>query len=213
VKGKDVAIQRVQIHGTSAVHPVVTLQHYLVALHTEGAVNATLDMSVWLRRHATEQLLEGLVFGNGVVCTTVLKKILPPPLRPILAENFEPADCQNLHKYGPALVPCWRVAKGFEASRGAHVGQPPKEGKDCHAMLLVGYREHNGQLRLLLQNWWDKKQFVDVDEVYFNECSETTVFVTAPQKEFPKSFELTGDAFSISAADGSGVSGIGEPVG
>ena len=82
-----------------------------------------------------------------------------------------------------------------------------------HSMLVVGHRTERGKLRLLLQNWWRKKQFVEVDEEYFESCNEFGVmFVITPQTHFPPLLDVTGCPFSIGAADGAGVVGIGEPT-
>ena len=220
---EDVLIQRVQIFGHCAIHAPVTQQHYLVALHTRGETEQTLDMPQWLRKHASNEILEGIVFGHGVVGTTVLGQIL------VADEVYKcPAfdvshDCSTipgkLQQYGPGLVGSWRVASDFSESSGPHLGaapaEDPKKPDARHAMLVVGYRRTaQGQLRLLLQNWWREKQFVEVDEAYFYSCNTFFVtFVVTPQTHFPEAIDLTGDAFAVCAADGAGVSGVGEKAG
>ena len=65
----------------------------------------------------------------------------------------------------------------------------------------------------MLQNWWESKQFVEVDEEYFKTCNTyQVVFVVTPQTAFRADFDVTGDTFAVCAADGAGVSGIGEPT-
>ena len=75
---EEVLIQRVQIFGSSAIHAPVALQHYLVAMHSEGKTLQTLDMPQWLRKHASMRILEGVVLEDGAVCYTVLDEILVP---------------------------------------------------------------------------------------------------------------------------------------
>jgi len=214
---EDVLIQRVQLFGSCAIHAPVTMQHYLVALHTNGETEMTLDMPKWLRKHAKRAMLEGIVFENGVVSTTVLAQILVPDegsKRPRLEYAFTCTSIvEKMQQYGPGLVGFWRVASDFNKSVGSHVGAAPAEDvtnpDGRHAMLVVGHRRtKEGDLRLLLQNWWRKKQFVEVDEAYFNSCNECdVVFVATPQKYFPAAFDVTGDAFAVCAADGAGASG------
>ena len=80
-------------------------------------------------------------------------------------------------------------------------------------MLVVGYRRlSDGSIRLLLQNWWHDKQFVEVDEEYYNSCVNAPArFVVTPQKSIPFP-DLRSVAFSVSAVDGAGVCGIGMPT-
>ena len=221
VKDHDVAIQRVQIFGSCAIHTPVTLSHYLTALGTHGKVKRTLDMPLWLRKHASSEILEGIVFGKGAVSTAVLSSILipdPSAYCAITACTQIPSQLPSMmEKYGPGLVASWRVASDFYHP-GPHLGAAPVEipvKKDPrHSMLVVGHRcTEEGQLRLLLQNWWESKQFVEVDEEYFKTCNTyQVVFVVTPQTAFRADFDVTGDTFAVCAADGAGVSGIGEPT-
>ena len=44
-------------------------------------------------------------------------------------------------------------------------------------MLIVGFRIQDGKVRLLLQNWWLTKQFVEVDEDYLKSCLEGMILL------------------------------------
>jgi len=46
----------------------------------------------------------------------------------------------------------------------------------------------SGKSFFLLQNWWKKKQFVEVDEVYMKKCRPNIYFVETPQTKIPEEF-------------------------
>ncbi len=56
-----------------------------------------------------------------------------------------------------------------------------------HAMVMVGARRDaaSGQLFFLLQNWWPRKQFVEVDAAYLSACRALVYFVATPQPHMP----------------------------
>jgi hypothetical protein len=59
-------------------------------------------------------------------------------------------------------------------------------------MLLVGHREHNGESRFLLQNWWRSKPYVEVDLEYLESSGCSILFVKKPQSrmcDFPTNME------------------------
>jgi hypothetical protein len=56
--------------------------------------------------------------------------------------------------------------------------------EESHAMVLIGGRRVKGKLWLLLQNWWDDMQLVEVDADYFAGCQATLSFVAQTKKEF-----------------------------
>jgi hypothetical protein len=63
-----------------------------------------------------------------------------------------------------------------------------------HAMVLVGTRtDQAGKRHFLLQNWWAKKQFVDVDIDYMLHCKGKIYFVTTRQTHIPSKY-VTQDA-------------------
>ena len=186
VKGKGVLIQREQIHGTCTIHAPVTLQHYLVALHTKAAA-PTLDIPSWIRRHAKSRMLDGMLFGDGTHADVVLNRILVQP-----SDWFSClfADIpKNLKNYGPALLPWWGVASDF-SKKWKHLGHAPTDKPLLgHSMLVVGARNHSdGTVRLLIQNWWRDKQFLEVDEQYYSDCMHTSARFchhTATEDSFP----------------------------
>ena len=55
-------------------------------------------------------------------------------------------------------------------------------------MILIGCRTEETKNYFLLQNWWKKKQFVEVDEEYLKACSPTLFYVKTPQESIPNQF-------------------------
>lgn len=94
-------------------------------------------------------------------------------LRSVLEEGTtlvpgEPSTiAHKLTLYGPALVSqdChfhYGKPSGQKMVLSSHMFRLKLIG--YHAMVLVGHREDKGKRHFLLQNWWYKKQFVEVDE-------------------------------------------------
>ena len=78
-------------------------------------------------------------------------------------------------------------------------------------------RDSSRKMRLLVQNWWRKSQFVEVDKASYDSCMHTNayaIYVSTRQPRIPKKFSTTKDAFKISTVDSAGVAGVrGGPAG
>jgi len=72
-----------------------------------------------------------------------------------------------------------------------------------HALALVGHRQdETGRMFFLLQDWWKKKQFVEVDESYLNVSGATVYFIETPQTRVPPYFSThAGHFFELEALD------------
>jgi hypothetical protein len=80
-------------------------------------------------------------------------------------------------------------------------GKPQGEKVGRHAMVLIGAREEvipsKGVKRwFLLQNWWSKKQFVEVSDEYLEACEATVYFVKTRQTEIPSNFPIQHQSFA-----------------
>ena len=208
--GVSMLIQREQIFGTCAIHAPVVLQHYLVALANKGTM-PTVSIPRWIRKHAPSALLEGIIFGEGTNAYQVLNAILLP--------NSLPQTClfggilSVLRTHGPVLLPMWGVTDDFlHSDSWRHIGSTA-DFVGHHSMIVVGSRvnPNDGTVRVLLQNWWRNKQFIEVDEAYYSSCIAPwhAVYVTTPQPSIPASFDITNAVFSVSTVDGAGVSSAG----
>ena len=119
-----------------------------------------------------------------------------------------------MESHGPLLLPLWAVTEKFpKGDNCVFLGKcEPKPDCDHHSMLAVGHRRcaKSGSTRLLLQNWWRKKQFVEVGEAFYKSCMEAHAqYVMTPQRSIPASFDTTDAVFSVSTVDGAGVAGFG----
>jgi hypothetical protein len=218
VKGKRALIQREQIFGMCAIHAPVVMQHYLLAMASQGTWMGTLDIPLWIRRHAAPQMLEGVVFRNGVNSDQVLRSIIMDSSE--VGECYQYKDiAATLESFGPLLVPLWSVTPEFHGCQKWHYLGPTSTSSLFHSMLIVGYRTvEDGKskgVRLLLQNWWHSMQFVEVDEDYYKSCApfhnpSRPIYVKTPQVEAP-TYETTNAVFSVSTVDGAGVAGVGGP--
>lgn len=69
-------------------------------------------------------------------------------------------------------------------------------------MTLVGHRVAAGTSFFLLQNWWEKKQFVEVDANYLKASGAYFTFIETPQTAIPSSFSYTyGKYHELEAVD------------
>jgi hypothetical protein len=55
-------------------------------------------------------------------------------------------------------------------------------------MVLIGVQGTGEERKFLIQNWWKKKQFIEVSVDYFAACLPAMYFVKAPQTEIPGRF-------------------------
>jgi hypothetical protein len=113
-----------------------------------------------------------------------------------------------LKQFGPALITNFHVEDDF--IRGTRVifnGEPTFEtlhdSDRRHAMLLVGIRMDpvTGEWRLLLQNWWRNKQFIEVSLGYMAECEAKVYFIMTPQERMMSNVEHHSQNFAESTVD------------
>lgn len=69
-------------------------------------------------------------------------------------------------------------------------------------MVLVGHRKaEDGKQFFLLQNWWCKKQFVEVDKEYLVASGASITFVKTPQSGISSSFAIGSKYFELEMID------------
>jgi hypothetical protein len=98
-----------------------------------------------------------------------------------------------LNAHGPGLVSGFAVAKDFTGDDWQHLGKYEVEKfEGRHAMVLVGYRIFDGKKLYLLQNWWKKKPYIEVDVDYLLSSKATVHFIKQRQLkmgDYPTSME------------------------
>jgi hypothetical protein len=183
LKGKPHAyVERVQLSGLCYMHAPITLQHYLVAMSSNDAI-PMLDMAEYLKKHMSAEALERRIWDDeGGDSETFLKQILVKHPAPVFLtrcgqEELEP----YLISFGPALISGFEVEEAFDSGNWQHIGPMTTALKGEHAMVLVGMRKEGDATRYLIQNWWKKKAFVEVDGEYLSACGAYVNFVQTRQ--------------------------------
>ena len=182
-------VERVQLSGLCYMHAPVIVQHYLVAMHSHDAV-PMLDMAVYLKMHMSAEALERHIWLNkGGDSKVFLEKILIQDPVPVFDSVSAKHDLESsLCQYGPCLVSGFKVETDFNSSTWQHIGKKKIVSTGLHAMVLVGFRKQGNGIRYLLQNWWKKKPFIEVDADYLESCGAIAHFVKTAQDrmgEFP----------------------------
>jgi hypothetical protein len=88
---------------------------------------------------------------------------------------------RNLANDGFSAPTSTSTKSASESQDSGVAGNDMKKGKateDTHAMVLIGGRQDKKEnVWLLLQNWWDEMQFVEVSTRYFRESQGKLLFV------------------------------------
>ena len=194
-------VERLQLSGLCYMHAPIVMQHYLVAMNRSDDV-PMLNLAEFLKKHMSSSSLWGHILRNdGGESLPFLQSIIASPIRSeniisVLATHLPAQEnylAELLHLYGPGLVSGFLVRKSFDSSISKHHGTLENEeplGK--HAMVLVGYRRETGKLFFLLQNWWTKKPYFEVDAEYLAGAQAMIHFVKEKQTQmgqFPVNYE------------------------
>ncbi|KAI3639766.1 hypothetical protein MIR68_002080 [Amoeboaphelidium protococcarum] len=171
-------VERVQLSGLCYTHAPVILQHYLVAMFSDDAV-PMLDMAVYLKKHMSAIQLERRIwYDEGGDSQTFLKSILMQQPAPVLLPRAATDEIESyLKSFGPALISRFEVEEAFDSADWQHLGALTTALNGFHAMVLVGVRKEGDSMRYLIQNWWKKKAFVEVDGQYLLACGAAVHFV------------------------------------
>jgi len=202
IDSPETLVQRHQRSGLCYLHAPIVAQYYAVwktKLKQRGENPATkipnetehamIDLTAFILKYFEPKALENYIFqDNGGFSHDALERILQPGS---ILENYHVTNAPKfLAEHGPALVSNFAVYDDFrDQSIHKHYGKPMGKKIGGHAMVLVGTRtDSNNKLYLLLQNWWLKKQFVEVDVDYFKACGASLWFVATPQTQVPDTF-------------------------
>ena len=107
-----------------------------------------------------------------------LMHMVVAPLACMFVAYVEPYEkiLENLRKYGPALVAVNNLPQEFqrEGKLQYDVFPTSTEQGEGHAMLLVGIRKDKAnQIFFLIQNWWERKQFIEIRNDYLQQMAGT----------------------------------------
>jgi predicted RNA-binding protein len=181
LKGKDAYVERTQCSSLCYMHGSVVMQHLLVSMYRDEKVGMV-DITDYLRKHTNGEQLRNHIFLNaGGHSVEFLRSLLQLPNH----ETFEKPDVKSLEipelmeRYGPALVSSMEIWSCFyNQSLDVHTDSPQGTIVGYHSMVLVGYRQEGNEIRYLLQNWWQRKLFVEVNARYLRACGAILTFCT-----------------------------------
>jgi hypothetical protein len=159
-----------------------------------------LDMTKYMKKHmAARQLYNHIWENQGGDSFDFLQKILSDNLDDdddaveYTNRQLRKADlCQDLKNYGPGLVSGFHVSEEFkDMNVWQHVGKRANNFVGMHAILLIGYRifkveDGTMMIRYLLQNWWKRKAYIEVDIDFLASSRCQVRFITKRQSEIRK---------------------------
>jgi hypothetical protein len=193
-------VERLQKSGLCYMHAGVVVQHYLVAMGNDCEV-PMLNIAEYLKKYMSGDSLYDHIWNNkGGDSLGFLESILKekPRVGGIVSRytthGLRDDDLDRLLKrYGPGLVSGFAVAKDFDGSDWQHLGHYEVDKfEGYHAMVLVGCRVVDGKKRYLLQNWWKKKPYIEVDVDYLLSSKAAVHFIKKTQSgmgDYPTNHE------------------------
>ncbi len=179
--------QRVQESGLCYMHAPVVLQSYLISWNLRNAESSRecemLDMRRYiLENFSSKQRYNHIVTDEGGNSHDYLQKILIPGSKFFHVLSTDVINAALIQQYGPALIYQFQVYEDFkEPGRLSYLEEPTGECAGRHSMVLIGVREEGSRKVFLLQNWWRRKQFVEVSDAYLSACDARIAFVRTPQ--------------------------------
>lgn len=195
---KGTLVQRKQLSGLCYIHGPDVVQHYLVSKVLKEPAGM-IDISKLIRHTFDSKDLGKYIFQDvGGSSQKMLEHILTPDSI-VAAEATRYVDKARLLEVGPLLVSGFKVYNDFfEGDASSLSGKPKGDFRGLHAMVLIGVRvdDVSGVKKFLLQNWWPKKQFVEMDEIYLKCCGATLYYVETPQTHIPAAFPRTLSMFA-----------------
>ena len=196
VNNPAVCVQRYQRSKLCYLHAPSVVQYYAIEgyCRKHGLTNnhTMIDIAFHIKKNYDNKGLEKHIFDNdGGNSGKMLREILQPGSALKTVEDLD--DCEtvrrNLALYGPALVSNFMIHADFienDAVRKFYGSFPSgSESKGRHAMVLVGYKIVGETTVFLLQNWWLKKQFVEMDWEYLRSCEPKLIWVVTDQASIP----------------------------
>ena len=218
-------ISRVQLTGLCFLHAPLVALHYAINLIASESNNATVDITTALRHNFDDGILGSYLFADkGWWTQDIIEKVFEPdPGAPIprvldFSIQFPSSSAQsgrdysslhsNLVNYGVGIITTFDVDVAFwNASATSFSGTVLTKFIGGHSMVLIGVRfdEKVGQYYLLLQNWWNTLQIVEVRQDYASVNHAHLCFVETPQRAYRKNWRTVTFRSANSAAESAGV--------
>lgn len=202
-----VLCQRRQHSGLCYMHSAYVLHHYLLSMAQENEDTdkraAMVNLISFMRCSPSfsAQKLKDHIFDNKGGCSLAALQDLLLPRSKTLSYGFQHVTSQTFNKFGPGLVSSFTVLSEFrDGTNLVFHGDPVGEEVGQHAMVLIGVRPTSNEDNpaFLLQNWWDRKQFVETDLEYLEGSNTALSFVKTPQTKVRENLQLTFDYYAES---------------
>ena len=191
-----IMVIRKQKSGLCYLHAPVVLEHYLIAIATNGRSSSTYNIGKYEAHVLTGNHLKDFLLRDegGSSQNTLFElcelddadTILINIPSPTIAEAYSVVCEEILARVAqsPALVSSFVVHSDFLHSDTVSFSGIPSRGARAsntsrHSMVLIGGRKTaDGEYFFLLQNWWEGRYFIEVSAGYMHYCQASIRFVT-----------------------------------
>jgi hypothetical protein len=203
----------------SYLHAAIVLQQYLISMRSEAWSVPSLDLTAYRNAHADSDALYKFIMRNagGVAFEAIQHMTQTSPAdwtTPLTLATTRAGDeehharvtsiINHLKTLGPGLVsqfacddsPAGFVKSTTQVSFGRtdadiiDVSAGPKEKRQYHSMVLLGYRVDSatGRVFFLLQNCWKNRIFVEMSSQYLASSGAKFTFCKKKLKGIPACF-------------------------
>ena len=168
---RDGIVQRVSEESLCYLHAPVVLQRCLIAKYRrDNSPLEMIDITKFVSRHLDHDQLTRHLFFCGGNSREILRCILTPDSEMDIG-LIDDIDPSFMKKHGPGLMMQFRVHSDFmDEHLLIHTGIPTGSYVGDHSMLLIGVKGSGESKMFLVQNWWRKKQFVQISVTYMKRC-------------------------------------------
>ena len=196
-------ISRVQLSGVCFLHSAIVGLHYLRNFFRPAGSSAqsnVVDITSCMLRTLTDGSLSRYVFcDDGGYTEEVIRQLYLPADGQAVVDLLESGNHetdfavmrQRLEDHVVGFVYSFDVEPAFSQMGVTSYfmrqsPQPPPAlapPTQLHSMLLIGIRFDTcrNEYVMLLQNWWEAKEFVEVGQAYWKASSAKLLFVLTPQ--------------------------------
>jgi hypothetical protein len=218
-------ISRVQITGLCFLHAPLVALHYSINLASSELNNATVDITTALRHNFDDGILGSYLFADkGWWTRTIIDRVFEPehgapvPRVQDFTISFPYSVAQSKHDFGGLRSMLIENGVGiitaidvdiamWNASATSFSGSHLTKYIGGHSMVLIGVRldDKSGQYYLLLQNWWESLQILEIRQDYASVNHAQLCFVQTPQRAYRKNWRTVAFRSANSAAESAGV--------
>ncbi|GKZ00818.1 hypothetical protein MPSEU_001033500 [Mayamaea pseudoterrestris] len=221
---------RRQLSGNCFLQAAAVMHCYLLQMGTKR-FDGIMDLTRYVRQEYDDVQLSAYTLDDkGGTSVRNLKELLLPRSAIIIMDFVDadydlvkefvelPATLRHLETYGPALVSNFKCDPDFmeygNNQRGQELVLPLFDGqqdeskqlKGGHAMVLVAMKPvgplGDRHWILLLQNWWERMQFVEITAEYFVSSQASLIWAMILPTEMPSTLPVTKALYAETHVDG-----------